>query len=563
MDLLKFLTLSWEQRKWSDTIDISTEMVDPTSGEYDDMPHIAPGNIESFTGRILDNVKLVKEEELISGKFRFRPGDVVYGKINPQLGKYFYASVDGLTSADAYVFNGKNGVTQKFLFSLLQTEDFFKYSVSVSKRSGMPKINRDELNAYSFLAPKKEEQERIGDFLLDIDRLITLHQSKLFEHNKKRACQFMISWEQRKAVDIADYSKGNGYSKSDLTENGTPIILYGRLYTKYQFAIDEVDTFATPKDGSIYSQGNEVIIPASGETAEDIARASAVEKSGILLGGDLNILRPFNFINPLFLALTISNGEPQKELAKKAQGKSVVHIHNSDIQEVTVSFPIRAEQDRIVAVFRSLDNLITLHQSKCYGRLRHAFLNTTISWEQRKVGDITIESTEYTTLDAGYPLLTSSRAGLMYQNEYRGNLTTDSKETLFSVVPIGACTYRHMSDDDVFHLNINTLEKGLVSREYPVFFATKENCLNFIIQYINSSASFRAFCAEQKKGGTRTRLYYNALCEFKMMVPSKREQEVIAGYLLSLDHLITLHQKQWFILKKLQFSPGSNSPVAA
>ena len=134
----------------------------------------------------------------------------------------------------------------------------------------------------------------------------------------------------------------------------------------------------------------------------------------------------------------------------------------------------------------------------------------------------------------------------MYQNEYRGNLTTDSKETLFSVVPIGACTYRHMSDDDVFHLNINTLEKGLVSREYPVFFATKENCLNFIIQYINSSASFRAFCAEQKKGGTRTRLYYNALCEFKMMVPSKREQEVIASYLLSLDHLITLHQSKCY-----------------
>ncbi|MDD6512252.1 restriction endonuclease subunit S [Sharpea azabuensis] len=176
---------------------------------------------------------------------------------------------------------------------------------------------------------------------------------------------FSDDWEQRKAVDIADYSKGNGYSKSDLTENGTPIILYGKLYTKYQFAIDEVETFATPIDGSIYSQGNEVIIPASGETAEDIARASAVEKSGILLGGDLNILRPFNFINPLFLALTISNGEPQKELAKKAQGKSVVHIHNSDIQEVTVSFPTRAEQDRIVAVFRSLDHLITLHQRKC------------------------------------------------------------------------------------------------------------------------------------------------------------------------------------------------------
>ena len=176
---------------------------------------------------------------------------------------------------------------------------------------------------------------------------------------------FTYAWERRKLGEVADYSKGNGYSKSDLTETGTPIILYGRLYTKYQFAIDEVDTFAIPKDGSIYSQGNEVIIPASGETAEDIARASAVGKPGVLLGGDLNILRPFHFINPLFLALAISNGEPQKELAKKAQGKSIVHIHNSDIQEVSVSLPTRAEQARIVAVFRDLDNLIALHQRKC------------------------------------------------------------------------------------------------------------------------------------------------------------------------------------------------------
>lgn len=174
--LRKSFTLVWEQCKWLDTVDISTEMVNPTSGEYDNMPHIAPGNIESFTGRILDNVKLVKDEQLISGKFRFRPDDVVYGKINPQLGKYFYASVDGLTSADAYVFNGKNGVTQKFLFALLQTEDFFKYSVSVSKRSGMPKINRDELNAYNFFAPSEKEQNKIGKILLDIDNIITLHQ---------------------------------------------------------------------------------------------------------------------------------------------------------------------------------------------------------------------------------------------------------------------------------------------------------------------------------------------------------------------------------------------------
>ena len=220
--------------------------------------------------------------------------------------------------------------------------------------------------------PSTAEQCRIGIFFEMLDHLITLHQRQPFLPSTQDISliaqltppYYTSSWEQRKAIDIADYSKGNGYSKGDLTDAGTPIILYGRLYTKYQFAISEVDTFAVPRNGAVYSQGNEVIVPASGETAEDIARASAVEKSGVLLGGDLNILRPFDFINPLFLALAISNGEPQKELAKKAQGKSVVHIHNTDIQEVTIAYPSRTEQDRIVSVFRQLDHLITLHQRK-------------------------------------------------------------------------------------------------------------------------------------------------------------------------------------------------------
>ena len=264
-----------------------------------------------------------------------------------------------------------------FAKALFETLDL----TSLVQVGALPSYNAGDIEAMEILLPSLSEQSQIGAFFKKIDNLITLHQrkysmlmnikksmlEKMFPRNgakvpEIRFAGFTDAWEQRKAVDIADYSKGNGYSKSDLTETGTPIILYGRLYTKYQFAINEVDTFATPKNSSVYSQGNEVIIPASGETAEDIARASAVEKSGILLGGDLNILRPFNFINPLFLALTISSGEPQKELAKKAQGKSVVHIHNSDIQEVSVSFPTRAEQDRIVAVFRHLDNLITLHQ---------------------------------------------------------------------------------------------------------------------------------------------------------------------------------------------------------
>lgn len=182
------------------------------------------------------------------------------------------------------------------------------------------------------------------------------------------------------------------------------------------------------------------------------------------------------------------------------------------------------------------------------------FAGFTDAWEQRKVGELTVESSEYTTLEAGFPLLTSSRNGLMYQNEYRGKQTTDSTETMFSIVPLGACTYRHMSDDDVFHLNVNRLEKGLVSREYPVFYASDDNNLDFIVQQINSSAEFRSFCAEQKKGGTRTRLYYKNLCEFQMLIPNTEEQEKIATFLLTLDTLITLHQRKLETLQKMKKS---------
>ena len=187
-------TDDWEQRKWSNTVNISTEMVDPKSGLFDELPHVAPGNIESFTGRLYNNVKLVKDENLISGKFKFNCGDIIYGKINPQLGKYAFATFSGLTSADAYVLNVKNDLDQKYLYSILQTQDFFNYSVSVSKRSGIPKINRDELNAYSFLAPSKVEQEKIGDLFLSFDSLITLHQRKLdhLREQKKTLLQQMF-----------------------------------------------------------------------------------------------------------------------------------------------------------------------------------------------------------------------------------------------------------------------------------------------------------------------------------------------------------------------------------
>ncbi|WP_258863730.1 hypothetical protein [Enterococcus durans] len=113
---------------------------------------------------------------------------------------------------------------------------------------------------------------------------------------------FTDEWEDCKLGELASFSKGNGYTKNDLVEFGDPIILYGRLYTKYETVIEKVDTFVNKKDKSIISEGSEVIVPASGESSEDISRASVVGKSGIILGGDLNIIKPINYIDSIFFS---------------------------------------------------------------------------------------------------------------------------------------------------------------------------------------------------------------------------------------------------------------------
>lgn len=272
----------------------------------------------------------------------------------------------------------------EFITQELESDYGQKYFQSLIKASSHANITVEDIrNIELIMPPTKEEREQISDFLLSLDNLITLHQREgerlqmvkksmlenCFPKNGEKVPRFRFAgftgdWEQRKLGELATFTKGAGYSKSDLKETGTPVVLYGRLYTKYETVIHDVDTFVDAKDGSIYSRGGEVVVPASGETAEDIAIASALEKSGILIGGDLNIIHPCNRLEPVFLAISISNGEPHVDMARRAQGKSVVHLHNEDLSRIELQYPEIEEQQEISQCFLNLDHLITLHQSK-------------------------------------------------------------------------------------------------------------------------------------------------------------------------------------------------------
>lgn len=188
-------------------------------------------------------------------------------------------------------------------------------------------------------------------------------------------------WSKRKLNEICQFFKGNGLSKSDLSNEGFPCILYGELYTTYKNEVisDIISKTNTTLSNPFLSRNNDLIIPGSGEDPIDIAVARAICQNDIILGGDLNILRPKSNVSAAFLSYQL-NGVRRYDIAKKAQGKSIVHLHNSDLKEVLVSIPTYNEQLHIVKLLTKVDEMIET-QSKIidsYFSLSKAISNTLI-----------------------------------------------------------------------------------------------------------------------------------------------------------------------------------------
>ena len=179
--------------------------------------------------------------------------------------------------------------------------------------------------------------------------------------------------------------------------------------------------------------------------------------------------------------------------------------------------------------------------------MSHGYCESCKTWEQRELGEYIIEYTEVTTVNNQYPPLTSSRKGIFLQKEYfAGNQIASCDNTGYNIVPYGYFTYRHMSDDEIFHFNINNIvENGIVSTLYPVF-TTNEKLDSKYLQYqLNYGHEFLRYAILQKQGGSRTYMYLNKLRQLNLTIPnSVEEQGRISGFLSQIDHLITLHQRK-------------------
>jgi len=173
----------WTERTLEDVCEISSKLVDPREPKYLDLPHIGAGNIESKSGALVD-VRTARDEQLISGKFLFDEGVVLYSKIRPYLMKVVRPAFSGICSADIYPLVPKSGcIDRDFLYYLLLTSAFTEYAIKGSARAGMPKVNREHLFAYRSWMPSIQEQTRLAarlDALVDeIHRLAEICVAKL------------------------------------------------------------------------------------------------------------------------------------------------------------------------------------------------------------------------------------------------------------------------------------------------------------------------------------------------------------------------------------------------
>jgi len=204
--------------------------------------------------------------------------------------------------------------------------------------------------------------------------------------------------------EIATFSKGKGISKNDITSNGkNECIRYGELYTTYGEVIHQiVSKTNVPKTSSVLSEFNDIIIPSSGETQLDIAKSSCVLKSDVILGGDLNIIKTKN--NGVFFSYYL-NSAKKEEIAKMAQGNSVVHLYSHQLSSLVVSFPSLPEQTKIASFLTTVDKKIaglkkqlTLLERYKKGVMQKIFSqklrfqdengNDFPDWEEKKLGEI-------------------------------------------------------------------------------------------------------------------------------------------------------------------------------
>ena len=359
--------------------------------------------------------------------------------------------------------------------------------------------------------------------------------------------------------------KGNGISKEQLTDTGEPCILYGELYTKYKsevisdiFSKTDIDTRKLVK-----SKANDVIIPCSGETAVDIATARCVPYDNILLGGDLNIIRLYD-CDGSFMSYQL-NGKRKYDIAKVAQGVSVVHLYGDHLKGVKTYNPCLEEQKKIAKLLSLLDERIATQNKiiEDLKKLKSAIIEieyTPNTKTTSHIGDVIEQISKRNKNNAIKNVLSvSNRQGFIKQSDQFENRNVASEDTSnYKIVEQNNFAFNPARINVGSIARLTTFEKGIVSPMY-ICFRTQENVAPEYIDFFFESKHF--YCEIQKRleGSVRQCLSFEGLCNIPFSLPSLEMQQRIGKRLFTLgqkiktetDLLELLNKQKLYLLRQM------------
>ena len=353
-------------------------------------------------------------------------------------------------------------------------------------------------------------------------------------------------WRVVRLGDVCDFYKGKGISKDDISENGISCIRYGELYTTYSEKIDKIYSKTNLNTDELFlSKCNDIIIPCSGETAQDIAKASCVLLDNIALGGDLNVLRTRQ--NGIFLSYYL-NVIAKKDIAKIAQGVSIVHLYASELKNLKIKIPPLDEQEKIAEILSTWDEAINLtinlieNKKQFKKALMQNLLTAKIRFPQFKDEWKEIKLGEICEIQTG-----KLNANAMIQGG-RYKFFTCAKE-VFEIDCYAFDTEAILisgNGENVGYIHYFNGKFNAFQRTYVLDKFT-ENIL--FIKYFLEFSLKRKIEIEKKNGNTPY-IVLSTIFDFIVRLPNLNEQQKIAEVLIAYDDEINLLNLKLENLKK-------------
>ena len=298
-------------------------------------------------------------------------GDMVYNSMRMWQGANGVSNYDGIVSPAYTVLMPTEEIDNQYFAALFKTSnlinEFRKNSQGLT--SDTWNLKYPQIRPIRLCIPSLQEQNKISSFIGTLEERIS-KQRQLVDSLKKykrgavrsllsaKSCPLKnASWTTAKMGELGYFIKGAPLSKADISEDGTPFILYGELYTTYNEVVTSVKRRTQAQiDETFLSRVGDVVIPTSGETPEEISTASCVMLPDVILAGDLNIFRGDKVDGRImsYLLNHVVNGK----IARIAQGKSVVHIQASELCKLTLTYPDKNTQNTIIGFLSLLDDKI-------------------------------------------------------------------------------------------------------------------------------------------------------------------------------------------------------------